>query len=101
MKLKNDFDREEIVRLWDFQNWCEVCKSNEMVSYHHIRGRTSSSVMNSIPLCITCHKEADGHNVSDKEFQDKLLKYTKKRADILGYKLKEKDKDFLNDTKRN
>ena len=50
-------------------------------------------------LCFTHHKEADGHNVSDTEYQSKLLQYTMKQVLKSGYEFTEKDIQFYKDNK--
>ena len=48
-------------------------------------------------LCFYHHKEADGHNVSDTEYQAKLLQYTIRQVLKSGYKFTEKDIRFVID----
>ena len=101
MKLKNRFSEEDKIRVWQYHQYCGLCRSNEMCSLHHIIGTKSSSILNSIMLCFKCHKYADGHNVSDKEFQQKLIDYTSRHIKSFDYILKDNDIKFKNDTKGN
>lgn len=52
-------------------------------------------------LCHPCHVMADGHNVSDSEFQQKLTDYTNTIVKREHYILVDRDKKFLDDTNRN
>lgn len=72
-----------------------------MCSLHHIYGTCSDSILNSIMLCHPCHVMADGHNVSDSEFQQKLTDYTATIVKREHYILVDRDKKFLDDTNRN
>jgi hypothetical protein len=34
---------------------CERCGETEHLTLHHIHGRTSSSILNAMVLCVECH----------------------------------------------
>lgn len=99
MKLKNRFSEEDKISVWSQHQFCAICKSNQNCSLHHILGTRSSSILNSIMLCYLHHKEADGHNVSDIEYQKPLLQYSIKQALKENYSFKEKDIEFYNSHK--
>lgn len=94
MKLSNRFSEEDKIRVWLDHQFCAICTSNQNCSIHHILGTKSDSILNGIMLCYEHHKEADGHNVSDKEYQSKLLKLTMQQVLKSGYELTKKDIDF-------
>ena len=65
MKLNNRFDNADKMRMWMDTPWCAICKSNQGCSAHHIEGckqNCHKSLLNSIMLCIRCHKLADTIN---------------------------------------
>ena len=94
MILSKRFKEIDKHRVWEDHKFCAKCGSNQNCSLHHILGTVSDSILNSIMLCYEHHKEADGHNVSDKEFQAPLLQYTIKQALKEDYKLKIEDLFF-------
>jgi hypothetical protein len=94
MKLANRFDDVDKQRVWLDHQFCSICSSNQICSLHHILGTCSSSILNSIMLCFKHHKEADGHNVSDKEYQSPLLQYTMRQVLKTNYELTKKDIEF-------
>jgi hypothetical protein len=56
MKLRNDFT--EITRaVYAFEVKCQRCNSNKCLELHHILGRCSNSILNSVLLCRECHQE--------------------------------------------
>ncbi len=57
--------------------------------------KEDSSILNSSMLCADHHRYADGHNVSDTEFQAELLKITMIQVLKSGYVFKYLDKEFL------
>ena len=94
MQLKNRFKNEDKIRVWSQHQFCALCGSNQNCSLHHILGTSSDSILNSIMLCYSHHKEADGHNVSDTAYQAPLLQYSIKQALKEEYKLIKRDIDF-------
>ena len=95
----NRFNEIDKARMWLDHPYCVLCGSNQQCSLHHILGcklKIHSSILNSIMLCLKCHKNADGHNVSDREFQIPLLIYTLERAVKIDYPLSEHDLEFYN-----
>lgn len=97
MKLNNRFKEEDKIRIWVDHQYCALCRSNEGCSLHHIDGckkKCHSSILNSIMLCGVCHKDADGHNVSDEEYKAKLSAYSFKWI-IPIYKLEEIDREYM------
>lgn len=100
MKLSNRFKDIDKQRVWIGHEYCSICMSNQMCSIHHILGTVSDSILNSVMLCHDHHKEADGHNVSDKEYQAPLLQYTMRQVLKSGYELTKKDIDFYQENKQ-
>jgi hypothetical protein len=94
MQLKNRFKEEDKFRVWIDHQFCSICNSNQNCSLHHILGTCSDSILNSSMLCHIHHKEADGHNVSDKEYQAPLLQYTMRQVLKTNYELTKKDIEF-------
>lgn len=99
MKLKNRFKEIDKQRFWIDHAYCVICLSNRMCSLHHIFGTSSSSILNSSMLCMKHHRYADGHNVSDKKFQKKLLRITLKRSIIIKWQFSKIDLVFLQNEK--
>lgn len=94
MKLANRFKEEDKHRVWEDHKFCAKCGSNQNCSLHHIVGTESDSILNSIMLCYTHHKEADAHNVSDVEFQAPMAQYTIKLALREQYRFVDRDIKF-------
>jgi hypothetical protein len=94
MKLANRFDEDDKARLATHKNYCWKCGNNQGCSFHHILGTTTDSILTAILLCHNCHREADNHNVSDKEFQSELLQIAIREILEAGVILKEKDIHF-------
>ena len=97
LKLRNNFtDEQKAVWAWDY--WCHApnCKSNIGVSIHHIFGRVSNSILNSIPLCDKCHRN---YTFLDKS---ELLKTTIRFLcdPNNGYEFTKKDIEFYNTYKK-
>jgi hypothetical protein len=101
MELKNRFHEEDKARVWTYRPYCQECGSNRLCSLHHICGTISDSILNSIMLCNIHHKKADGHNVSDRKFQQRYIKMTLKIAKEEGYILVDRDKEFLDFCSKN
>ena len=98
MILSHRFKEEDKCRVWTGREYCQVCGSNQNCSLHHIIGckeDNSDSILNSIMLCNKCHKEADGHNVSDISFQEKYINITLKVADSEFYDWVKRDFLFI------
>jgi len=51
-------------------------------------------------LCYEHHKESDGHNISDVEYQKPLLQYTIKLALKEGYEFNQNDLEFYKNNKK-
>jgi hypothetical protein len=97
MKLANRFDDVDKQRVWLDHQYCVKCGSNQICSLHHVTGSkmpNTDSILNSSMLCHIHHKEADGHNVSDKEYQSPLLQYTMRQVLKTNYELTKKDIEF-------
>ena len=97
MHLKNNFTELDRT-IWMYHEYCADCNSNQGLALHHVYGRTSSSILNSIPLCMLCHKKADVQNQSTQgnALRIKYLAYTLGHA--IGreqYELVERDYKFL------
>ncbi len=102
--LQNRFDREELNATWTFFHRCLWCDKSGFDSFHHIKspssqdyrnGEFNESMLNSCPIHnFGCHLyNGQLHHLS---VEKRLLR---KVADALvkeGYKLKQKDNDFLN-----
>lgn len=95
MKLKNRFSEEDKMRAWIDHPYCALCDSNQNCSLHHIDGTETDSILSSIMLCVTHHKEADGHNVSDEEYKTVLMRHSLPIVLNSGYVLTDKDYDYL------
>ena len=100
MRLANRFKEEDKLRVWSQHQYCAICLSNQNCSLHHILGTSSDSILNSIMLCYEHHKEADGHNISDVEYQKPLLQYTIKLALKEGYEFNQNDLEFYKNNKK-
>lgn len=93
MFLKNDFDETDRA-VYAFEHECFVCGSNQCVELHHILGRISKSICNSVMLCRHCHER---YTTLDKGF---LLRGTMKFLMKEEYDLKPRDlKFYLNNKK--
>ena len=99
MKLKNNFKDEDKIRVWSDHPYCAKCGFNEGCALHHIDGRKSSSIFNSIMLCHKCHKEADGHNVSDEEYKRSLNMISLPIILKTDYKMSKVDREYLESIK--
>lgn len=75
--------------------YCMSCgRSDSPLEIHHIKGRKNechSSYLNAIMLCKECHDSA----VCNDEVASTFMIKTFKLLDNKGYKLKEKDIDFM------
>jgi len=99
VKLANRFKDIDKQRIWLDHKFCAICTSNQNCSIHHILGTVSDSILNGIMLCYEHHKEADCHNVSDREYQAPLLQYTMRQVLKQQYELTKKDVDFFSTNK--
>lgn len=102
MKLANRFSDDDKLRYWVDHPYCALCMSNQGCSLHHIDGCKKpmhSSIYNSIMLCHTHHKEADGHNTDSPKseaYRARLRGYTFKHIEKNGGSHKECDEHYLN-----
>jgi len=86
MKLKFPF-KDNIRWFWfDYHNYkCANCGGNGEncggLEIHHILGRVSDSILNSIYLCKKCHNEV--RHTQEEHF--KYLNYTKDFVEEVGY----------------
>lgn len=102
MKLSNRFKEEDKQIVWQHHPYCVICKSNDKCSLHHIFGckeKNNNSIINSIMLCHKHHKEADGHNVSNRKYQSYLFSLSIPIILNSGYKLKKRDALFYQHNK--
>ena len=100
MILKNRFKEEDKIRVWVDHQFCALCTSNKICSLHHIDGTVSDSIYGSIMLCFLCHKNADGHNVSDEKFKEKLTSYTLGVITKSNYEIVKRDVVYLESIKK-
>ena len=96
--LKNPFsNKTRQLFLTDGYVHCWECsRSDKGAELHHIVGRKSSSPLNAIPLCnrLTCHNSGKIHTgKKEEEYLLKTFRYLIKT----GYKLTDKDRDFVVD----
>jgi len=72
----------------------ECSRSDKGADLHHICKRVSNSVLNGIPLCNKCHSSGKIHTPKkEEEYLLKTFRYLIKT----GYKLTDKDRDFIVD----
>lgn len=80
MQLKKRFSPYVKSLFASIQPCCQICDSNDMCSVHHIFSTISSSMINGITLCFSCHRKADCYNkgttIESKEKRRHLLKIT-------------------------
>ena len=87
MKLRNNFT-DETRAIYCFETSCQLCTSNKVLELHHILGRCSNSILNSILLCRKCH---ENYASMDKA---KLLQHTLRFLLREDYNMTEKDLRF-------
>lgn len=94
MDLKNPFP-PSVRYLFLYKHECWECGKNGSTTggleLHHIWGRVSSSALNAAPLCHMCHERV-GHT---REEHQRYLRKTVLFISCEGYKLREKDDEFL------
>jgi hypothetical protein len=98
MQLSHRFKEIDKHRVWEDHKFCVLCGSNRGCSLHHVmscKRDIDSSILNSSMLCDRHHREADGHNVSDAEYQSNLLQITIRIVLRSGYTLTKKDIEFF------
>jgi len=93
-RYQKDFSKE--TRELFLNNYeCWVCGKNSWNAGHHILGgefEEADSPLNFGPVCnTTCHL---GRHFSEDE-NGRMLKRTRKYLQLIGYKLTEKDKNFI------
>lgn len=95
MKLKNNFDYEELQRWFTFNYTCWWCGQSHANCFHHIDGRSSNSILNAAPMNnFDCHL-ANHPKLLLKQNKAMLLKKTHTFLMKQGYKLSTKDKEFM------
>lgn len=104
MKLRNNFTEKSRLLFLDLEYTCSMCLGNGIdsggMSLHHILGREYKSPYNASPLCGKCHKIADNKSVNGlSELEIKLLNYTKRYLDKIGYRPDKEDMSFLEEYK--
>ena len=101
MHLSNDFSKKDR-EIWFYNQQCALCNSNQGVTLHHIYGRASNSILNSIPLCHDHHKNADCHNTSEQgnEHRIKYLSIALRQVIKSWHVFTKNDTDFLEMVKR-
>lgn len=93
--LRNDFDKDELIKWFVFNKICWVCGRQHADSHHHILGRISNSILNAAPVNnFDCHLNIHGR-LTLKKNQIELLRKTYEYLLEQGYKLKKKDRDFI------
>lgn len=95
MQLKNRFSEVDKIRVWGDHPYCAICLSNENCSIHHIDSTISDSILGGVMLCGSCHRIADGHNVSDEKFKERLTRLALKKVLTSGYKLQKNDYEYM------
>ena len=104
MILSNRFKEEDKRKVYDDYEPCADCGRND-TNLHHIDGckeKYHSSIYNSVPLCLVCHKKADSFNVNGikgEEIRQRYTKYTLLKVMKSNYKNKPQDKDYLESIK--
>lgn len=99
--MANEFKKSDAEMIWGELNCCAICYSNQGCALHHLNSRRmphTSSMFNCIPLCTTCHLQADSMNTGSKQSRDyrqKLLKIIFRHVSASEYEPKQVDKDFL------
>jgi 5-methylcytosine-specific restriction endonuclease McrA len=89
--LKNNFT-EEIRNSFLYDYSCEDCsRSDRGLELHHIKGRTSTSILNAILICTPCHKKCC-HSFEEER---KYLQIAMRRELKRGYEMTEDDKEFV------
>lgn len=78
--------------LWFWQRECLVCGRNQTLELHHILGRVSDSPLNGILICRNCHNQG---GITSRENRIDYLKKTFSFLTRNGYRLTEKDKQFI------
>lgn len=103
MKLNNRFNKVEVNRWWWDHNFCARCGSNQGVALHHIDGckkKFHSSLLNSYPVCLKCHKIVDSYNSGGafgEEQRRDMTAYTMRYLVQQGYEFTDKDKEYMED----
>ena len=93
--LKNQFDQDELRKNFTFNTTCWFCSKSHANIFHHILGRSSNSILNAAPMeNQECHLKYHPRHLL-KENQIALLKKTYDYLMDQGYKLKKKDKEFI------
>jgi hypothetical protein len=78
--------------LYLYEYCCWQCgRSDKGLELHHIYGRISNSPYNAAVVCLECH----GHMGHSKTEQDSLLRKACIFLARIGYKVVEKDIEFL------
>jgi 5-enolpyruvylshikimate-3-phosphate synthase len=98
MNLSHPFSQKTRDLWFPEHTWCGDCGvaySKRPIELHHIYGRISSSVINSIPLCKLCHANV-AIGKTDKE--KKYVAYTLGWLESINYELTTKDRAFYNQT---
>lgn len=96
MKLENPFSQEtRNIFLYVFA--CMDCgRSDRGLELHHINGRTSSSPLNAIVLCLVCHGKC-GHSFEE---ESKYLQITIRFLLKEHYSINENDVEFYTVNKK-
>ena len=108
MKLRNEFT-DEVRAVYAFEvscqyPYCEVKRhnkarlgSNQSLELHHIIGRVSNSILNSIMVCRECHKTLHGLSFKKKaELLQQQIRWLVK----INYEFTEKDIIFYEEYKQ-
>lgn len=98
MKLKNDFP-PEVKNFWISYHPFSYSGLNQDVEIHHIKGRCSNSIFNSIPLTHKEHEAGDIHRPENEAFFIEWVYKFVRRICFLyptAYKLRKADYEFMN-----
>lgn len=91
MKLRNAFN-DDVRMFWFNHYWCAKCNRSDLpIEIHHIIGRGSDSILNSVPICKTCHIQI-GHTDNEERT---FFAYVFKRCYNTGWRLNENDFQFI------
>lgn len=92
VKLKYPFS-DETRLLYLYRTDCSDCGSNKMLELHHVEGRKSDSVLNSVLLCHDCHEHTNQTDFEKKKYYSYTLKWLLSE----GYEFTQKDLNYYLD----
>lgn len=92
----NPFDNDQLARYYDEYQQCARCGKHNATDFHHNISRSNphtSSIINAIPLCRSCHDDNVDFNTPDR--QRKFFEWNMKWLLNREYDITEKDQDYL------